>query len=248
MKSMILITLCLLLAGPALALDAAATAECVGSDHIITVTGYYLEEIGGEVVDGEIVGIVFECEAIGVCEPGFFFPETPLPFDPQPSPDGFPVYTAQCTITPPLAGAAYRYTPYGVRPDGSLVATQHNCDADQRSYALASCPGVPLVRGTLVHAGASGSEILFGIQNCEANCWTESVWLNLTGSMVEELSGLPWTALLDQTVDVFGDRTYCTMPGGDYNTLTAITLASDPGCGPVPVQAESWGGLKAMYR
>jgi hypothetical protein len=231
------------------ALDAAATVECVGGDHLVSVSGFYIEEIGGEIYDGEISGIVFECQAIGVCEPAFFYPETPLPFDPQPHPDGWPVYEAQVTITPPLEGVAYRYIPHGVRPDGTLVATQHHCGADGRSYALASCPDVPITRGTLMIDGDDGGELLFRIDSCSANCWTENVWAYLTSSLLEELAGPSWASLIGQSVDVFGTRTYCSMLGGDYHLITSISPAlGDEDCGPVPSQGRSWGGLKAMSR
>lgn len=239
------LVLALLVAPNCWALNAAAHAECVGESHLVTVFGYYLEELGGEVYDGEISGLVFQCEAIGVCEPAFFYPETPLPFDPQPGSEGWLEYQAEFTITPPLSGVAYRYTPFGVRPDGSLVPTQGNCDADNRSYALASCPGVPIARGALVLDNNYGE---YRIDLCSESCWTEGIWAYLDMALVEELSGQPLGNLLGRVVDVFGTRTYCTMPGGDYHALTGIALAPDGNCGPVPVEMKSWDSLKAMYR
>jgi hypothetical protein len=232
---------------PALGLDAAASGECQGTIHSVHVSGYYIEEIGGEIVDGDISGIVFKCEAIGICEPSFFSP--PLPFDPQPNPQGgFPEYYAEYSIEPPLSGVAYRYTPYGVRPDGTLVSTMHHCDADSRSYALVGCEDTPIARGVFVIDGNSGGDLLFGIQNCGEDCWTEYIGTYLGPSAVQELSGQPWESLLGRVVDIFGTRTYCAMPGGDYHVITRIELSEGGACGPVPTQIETWSGLKAQYR
>lgn len=242
------LVLVLLAAPNAWGLIAAANSECVEGTHVITVSGYYIEEWGGEIIDGEISGLVFECQAIGICEPSFFFPETPLAFEPQPNPGSWPVFEAECTIAPPFDGVPYRYIPFGVRPDGSLVSTSHNCDADQRSYALASCEDIPITRGVLEIESINGDDIYFHIDPCDSDCWSEDIWAFLDIARVEELSGQAWDSLLGQVIDVFGSRTYCTMPGGDYHDITRIALSSAGNCGPVPTEEESWGSLKAMYR
>ncbi len=244
-----LLMLILLNVPNAWALMAAANSECVGGAHVVTVSGVYMEEVGGEIYDGEISGLVFECQAIGVCEPSFFFPETPLPFDPQPNPGGgWLAYEAECTIVPPLEGVAYRYIPYGVRPDGTLVTTGHYCSADSRSYALASCHEVPIARGVLTFAGSNGGDLTFHIESCEPDCWSEGIWTYLDIPTVEELSGQPWGSLFGQVVDLYGTRTYCTMLGGDYHELSGIALSPGGNCGPVPTESESWDSLKAKYR
>lgn len=105
-------------ATPGWALDGHARVECLNGNHRVTITGTYHEEI-----DGEFVGIVLQREAIGVCVEDGFVPEEPLPFLPQFNPDyDYPTYEAVVTIDPPLDGVAYRYKPFGVRPDGSLVS------------------------------------------------------------------------------------------------------------------------------
>lgn len=93
-----------------------AHVECVNGEHLVTISGWYYEEF-----HGEIAGLTLQREAIGICQAADFLPDGLLPFDPQPSPDFFPSYEATVTIVPPLADVAYRYTPLGVRPDGTLV-------------------------------------------------------------------------------------------------------------------------------
>lgn len=243
---------CLILAlsnaSTAMALDAAAHAVCVDDAHVVSVSGSYREEAYGEIYDGEISGLVFKCEAIGVCEPSFFYPDTPLAFDPQPGAGGWSYYAAEFSISPPLPGVAYRYTPFGVRPDGTLVPTEHHCDNDSRSYALIGCEGVPVARGVLEINSTYGDEVYFQIDNCAANCWTENIWSLLDIQDVEDLSGQPWGNLVGQVVDVSAARTYCTMPPGSSHVFTGIALGPNGDCGPVPVESESWGSLKGMYR
>ncbi len=177
----LVIILVLLGASSAWALDGTAHAECVGGSHVVTVGGY---ASGVE----DITGLVFKCQAIGDCEPSFFFPETPLPFDPQPDGSGDSYYEAEVTITPPLAGVAYRYSPYGVRSDGSLVHATHHCSADGRTYALASCEEAPIHRATLEFYYADGDVIHFLLAPCDQNCWTEGVMTTLTSTTVEHIS------------------------------------------------------------
>lgn len=232
----------------ALALDGAAHVQYVGGEHLVTVSGFYIEEIGGEIYDGEISGIIFKCEAIGVCEEEFFYPEEPLPFEPVQNSMGWPEYTAEMTIDPPLDGVAYRYTPIALRPDGSQVAIYHNCDGDQRSYALAGADDIPITRGTLVIDGGYGDDLYFRVESCSPNCWNEEIWTFLNIELVEELSGLEWGDLIDVPIDVFGGRTYCTMPGGDYHYIDRIDISLDSECGPVPVESFSLDSLKARYR
>lgn len=239
-----------LAADRALALDAAAYAECIDGAHHVRVTGQYIEEVGGEIYDGEIAGLVFECQAIGSCAPSFFYPETPLPFDPQPSDDGWPVYEAEMTIEPPIEGVAYRYIPYGVRPDGTLVSTYHACDADSRSYALVGCAGVPIARGVVVIDQEFGDNRLFRILMCPAaRCWSELLYLpSLDVAALEAAAGVRWRDLVGMTVNVYGTRTYCSMPGGDSHEISRMSLSLDYACAFVQTEDVSWDGLKAMYR
>jgi hypothetical protein len=247
MRKLILV-LCMLavmaIAAAAAANDGRASGVCVNGQHIVTVSGWYDEQFAEPVV-----GIKVLRQAIGVCEPEAYLPDDPLPIETAPDPEGggLPIYEVTLTVDPPTPGAAYRYTPFGVREDGSLVTMYNYCGADMRSYALIACDGAPLLRGT-VGITYAGSDILVTIDPCSGDCWTESLGLPLTADAFESLAGEPWTALLGQAVDVSGDRTYCTMPGGDYYALTAIVRAPDGVCGPIPVERRSWGGVKALYR
>lgn len=230
------------------ALDARTGVECTGGTHLITVGGRTYEEQEGGMPDGEISGLIFECEAIGVCEPSFFFPEIPLPFESEIGLFGWYYYHAECSFDPPTEGVAYRYTPYGVRSDGSLVPTASHQPIDSRSYALANCEDVPIARGILRPQGYPGENITFLIDTCEPNCWSEDIWAYLNTAMVEELAGLSVTDLVFQVVDVFGSRSLCTMPPCDSHIIARIALAPDGSCGPVPVDKECWGSIKAMFR
>lgn len=241
----LLCTLALVAAPCAWALDGAATVECLDGRHLVTVYGTFIAA-----ADEEVAGLVFKREAIGVCGAVDYIPEVPLPFAPQPDPAfDYPRYEATLAVTPPLAGVAYRYTPFGVRADGTLVTITHYCGADLRSYALAACEGAPFARGLVEFAGQTlGGTVLLRITPCAEDCWTEPVGAYLDTDILEALTGAAWTAFFGQVVDVFGGRTYCTMAGGDYHDITGIALAPAGGCGPVPVQNISWDGLKAFFK
>lgn len=225
------------------ALQGVAGGHCAGTDHVVTVTGWYIEAF-----DGEFTGLVFVREAIGFCTSAVAVPEEPLPFVPQDTGDVYPVYTATAVLPAPAEAAVYRYTPYGVRPGGGLELIHAQCDADDRSYALIACDEVPLARGTFMLGPNFPTVTDFQVLNCPDDCWTEGIGAFLDETIVAQVSGMSVGDLLLQTVDVYGTRTWCTMPGGDHHTVTRIVPTEGGGCGAVPAEESSWGGLKATYR
>ncbi len=229
----------------AAALQGLADGHCDGNNHVITVGGYYFPDF-----DGEFTGLVLVREAIGVCRPPVTLPEMPLPFEPVAMPGGHFEYMATVVLPAPGDAATYRYTPYAVRAEGGVEPLLANCDADMRSYALVACDDVPLARGTIAYDPNSfgSGTLLYLIESCMDDCWTEDMWVYLDGSILADLAGEPAQGLLGAVVDVYGTRTYCTMPGGDYHTITRIERTVGGGCGAVPAEPWSWGGLKAVYR
>lgn len=225
------------------ALQGAAGGHCEGTDHVVTVSGWYIEAF-----DGEFTGLVFVREAIGFCTPAVTVPDQPLPFTPQDTGDDYPVYTATVVLPAPAEAAVYRYTPYAVRPGGGLEPIHAQCSADDRSYALIACDEVPLARGTFVLGPNYPAVIDFQVLNCPDDCWTEGIGAFLDETIVAQVSEMSARELLLQTVDVYGTRTWCTMAGGDYHTVTRIVPTEAGGCGAVPAEDASWGGLKATYR
>lgn len=225
------------------ALQGAAGGHCEGTDHVVTVSGWYIEPF-----DGEFTGLVFVREAIGFCTPAVTVPDEPLPFTPQDTGDDYPVYTATAVLPAPAEAAVYRYTPYAVRPGGGLEPIHAQCSADDRSYALVACDEVPLARGTFALGPNYPTVVDFQVLNCPDDCWTEGIGAFLDETIVAQVSGMPAGDLLGRTVDVHGTRTWCTMPGGDYHTVTRIVPTEGGGCGAVPAGDASWGGLKATYR
>lgn len=235
--------LALLLAAPtALALDGMAHVEIVGDQHVVTVTGcIFIED------PAEIAGIVIECQVIGGCESAFFAPETPMPIELVVLPEECSGYQATITVTPPHPEAATMYTPYWVDQEGTLTPTTHYCDSDLRTFALAMTEQTPLTRGLFVFAGFEGADMVYQLEPCQEDCWLFAPRPK-TIAEIEALSGLPFAELSGLAVDLYGDRSYCRMPGGPIYDLTRIELAPGGSCGPVPVSETTWDGLKAMYR
>lgn len=246
-KPMAIMIVLLVLGGAnsAAALQGTAGGHCDGNNHVITVGGYYMPGF-----DGEFTGLVLVREAIGVCRPPVTLPDVPLPFEPVATPGEWPEYTATAVLPAPGDAATYRYTPYAVRAEGGLEPLLAYCDADMRSYALVACDDVPLARGTIAFDPSSfgTGTLLYLVESCVDDCWTEDVWVYLDGTMLADLAGEPAQGLLGAVVDVYGTRTYCTMPGGDYHTITRIDRTAGGGCGAVPAEPQSWGGLKAVFR
>jgi hypothetical protein len=227
----------------ALALQGTAVGHCDGADHVVTVSGFYLD-----FADPEIVGLVFVRAPIGVCGTPVTLPDPPLPFVLQDLGNGLPEYTATLVSPAPAETAVYRYTPYGVRADGGLEPLWAQCDADNRSYALVGCDEVPLARGILALGPNNPTLTDFQVENCPDDCWSEGIGAFLDEAAVLALSGQSAWDLLGRTVDVYGTRTYCTMSGGDYHELTRIVPTAGGACGSVPALPATWGGLKATYR
>lgn len=231
-------------AGGAWALQGVATGTCDGTNHVVTIEGFTVPAY-----DGDFTGLVLVRTPIGVCRAPETVTDPPLPFDPQPGPEGM-TYTATAVVPAPAEAAVYRYVPYAVRPDGSLESLLANCSADLRSYALVACDDVPLARGTVaIDPQSIGTGTLaYVIENCADDCWTENIEAYLDGDTFSALAGEPVQNLLGATVDVYGTRTYCTMAGGDYHTVTRIERTTGGVCGAVPDAPTGWGELKALYR
>lgn len=225
------------------ALQGMAGGHCDGTDHVVSISGWYIEAF-----DGDFTGLVFVREAIGFCTPAVTVPEEPLPFVPQDTGEAYLVYTATAVLPAPAEAAVYRYTPYAVRPGGGLEPIHAQCDADDRSYALIACAEVPLARGTFLPGPNYPTVTEFQVLNCPDDCWSEGIGVFLDETSVAQVSGMSAWDLLGRTVDVYGTRTWCTMPPGVYHTVTRIVLTNGGGCGPVPAEDASWGGLKATYR
>jgi len=227
-----------------LATSGRAQVTCENGEHVVSISGSVFPES-----DDDFMGLVLERETVGICTTSEFVPAIPLPFDPQPNPEyGYPTYMATVTLTPPLQGVTYRYTPYGVREDGSRVRFFSACASDHRSYALTSCSSAPFLRGELEMIDFNGGDLLFGIDPCEPDCWTESIYIYMDVTALESIVGDGWNDLLGQVVDVFGDRSFCSMIGGPSHDISSIVPAPAGACGAVPVERMSWGGLKASYR
>jgi hypothetical protein len=221
------------------ALGGRAHAVCENGQHVVSVSGDYRPDY-----DGPFEGIVFKREAIGVCTAEEFVPPDPLPFAPQTN----GAFAAAVTLDAPSPDVTYRYTPYGVRPDGTFEKMVWICDTDFRTYALVSCGGTPLVRGRLeiLASCTSNSGFCVTISPCTEDCWTEPLVEMDLFSFADAVG--PFGEFVDQVVDVFGDRTACAMPNGDPYSITRIEHAPTGTCGPVPVQERNWGSLKATYR
>ncbi|MFO7610458.1 MAG: hypothetical protein R6X35_14930 [Candidatus Krumholzibacteriia bacterium] len=229
----------------AAALHGSATGHCDGANHVVTVSGWY-----DEAQDGGLIGLVFVREAIGFCAAPVTVPGEPLPLV-QVAGDGpYPTYTTTATLPAPAEAAVYRYTPYAVRADGGLEPLVSNLAADNRTYALVACGEAPILRGTVIPDwdNLDWCGTCFAIDPCPGDCWSETVMVYLDGPTLESLAGEPAAGLLGAVVDVYGARTYCTMPVCVSHTLSGVVRAEDGACGPVPAEDSSWGGLKATYR
>lgn len=226
------------------ALVGSANVSCENGQHEVIAGGPY----GRDDLDDTYQGIVFKREAIGICEPEEYVPDTPLEIVLYQLPDepGFNYFRSSVTLEPPSAGVAYRYTAYAVLQDGSLQEIQTGCASDSRSYAIANCDGAPIARGRVFLIGNICLEPqCVWFLGCLESCWSESIIVDVNA--VPDLDGVPVTELEGQVVDVFGDRTWCSLLGGQKYTVSQIQLAPFGACGPVPVRSMSWGAIKSQF-
>lgn len=234
------ILLMLISAGTAAALDGGAWVRCEDGQHTVSVSGSYVEEY-----DGVIDGIVFKREVIGLCAEPQYLPDPPLPFKPQPDYANVYYYQASMPIDDPTTHFSFRYTPYGVRPDGTLVPTTYSCDADYRNYALASCGGAPIGRGRLEYNDDYDPGFYLTLVHCTESCWNERIWLY--PSEADAVSEEPIGDLIGNVVDIYGNRTFCSMPLGDAYHVSRIESAPTGTCTSLPVREHTWGSLKATF-
>ena len=84
---------------------------------------------------------------------------------------------------------------------------------------------------------------------CNAYCWDldlEEVSADELGDLAAQLGTDPGS-LPGSTLDVFGDRTYCELPGGPRYIITDVSPVEGGACGSVPVQSSGWGTLKVQF-
>jgi hypothetical protein len=222
------------------AANARAYATCDGGQHLVSVSGGY-DDTGSDTL---YEAVVFKREAIGLCQPPEFLPAEPIPLVLEQFDGTYYTFEASARFDIPSPGVAYRYTPYGLLSDGSMEPMFYLCDTDGRNYAIANCDYAPIARGRLELASLCFLGECVEVISCSQNCWTEHIVANL----ISLPDAKPYPLPFGEVVDVYGDRTSCAMPGGEYYSLTRIELAPRGECGPVPVQATNWGRMKATFR
>lgn len=224
-------------------LSGTAHVACEGASHTVTVAGTYYSGIAGE-----YTSIVLERQAVGICVSPEMLMDYAQPFAPQPSNDYAADYTCTFEIPAPALPIVYRYVPYGVKADNSLVAIWSYCDTDWRGYAQLECVDAPFSRGT-VFPGYDWTEgMSFRIVGCEDDCWATDLNFDIPEADLAQYAGEPASGLLGQVVDVYGRRTHCGMIGAPTYDITRIERAPLESCGPVPAQEVNWGSVKALYR
>jgi hypothetical protein len=238
----VLVTLFLGVPSIALSITARAFVVCENGKHAVSVEGWYSDDGRDALYDG----VVLKREAIGVCEPAEFIPSDPMPLTLLPYSGSTFTVEASATFDAPKAGVAYRYTPYGVLPDGSFESIYYGCDADGRNFAIANCDAAPIARGRLEFTTNCFSGICVQIVPCAEDCWVGPVQVDLTS--FDGTTDVLLSELLGDVVDLFGDRTNCNMAGGYPYSISRIDRAPLGVCGPVPVREMNWGSLKATYR
>jgi hypothetical protein len=222
------------------AVTARAYVSCENGQHLVSVSGWYLDSG----YDTLYEAVVFKREAIGVCRPPELIPSEPIPIVLELLYGNNYTFEASVTFSVPESDVAYRYTPYGVLPDGSLESMYYNCDYDSRNYAIANCSDAPIARGRLEFTWECLSGWCAQVIPCGDDCWTEEIFVNLTGLP----DARPYPVPFGEVVDVYGDRSNCSMPGGDPYSLTRLERAPQGACGPVAVQETNWGRVKARFR
>lgn len=224
-------------------LSGTAHVACDGASHTVTVAGTYYSG-----VDGEYTSIVLERQAVGICVPSELLVDYAQPFEPQPSDDYAANYTCTFDIPAPALQIVYRYVPYGVKADNSLVAIWSYCDTDWRGYAQLDCVDAPFSRGVVWPGYDWTGGMSFRIVGCEKDCWATDLHFDIPGADFTQYAGEPASDLLGQVVDVYGCRTHCGMIGAPTYYITKIERAPLGACGPVPAQEVNWGSVKALYR
>lgn len=223
-------------------LSGSAYSSSVGSKHIVSFSGWY----GGEEADYEY--IFFRRQSIGICTPDEFLYDIRIPFELETWTGPGLALSGTVEFEAPDSGVLYRYQPYAMDFDGSERIIMNWCATDFTSSTLVSCEEVPFLRGRLNFDFGHGT-VGFRVESCEEDCWTESLTIyESTLDQLVEWGGEDALSLMGEVVDVYGTKITCQLLGTDSHDVTRIEPAPLGTCGPVPVEATSWGGLKAMYR
>lgn len=223
-------------------LSGSAYASSEGNRHIVSFSGWY----GGEQADYEY--IFFGRQSVGICTPDEFLYDSRIPFVLEPWNGPGLRLSGTIEFEAPNSGVLYRYQPYAMDYDGNERIILNWCATDFTSSTLVSCEEAPFLRGRLLLEYGYGG-IGFRVEACDEDCWTE--WLGLNHSTLDllvELGGEDALSLIGEVVDVYGTKITCQLLGSDSHEVTRIEPAPLSVCGPVPVEATSWGGVKSMYR
>ncbi|MBE0565068.1 MAG: hypothetical protein IH621_03860 [Krumholzibacteria bacterium] len=228
------------------ALVGAAGGYCEDGVHHVSANGPYNPD-----VDGEIAGLVFRREAVGVCLPSELVPDEPVAVEIYENAEAFGwSFRASVLLPAPPEAAVFRYVPFVVRPDGSLEPLMFSGNGHP-PRTLVSCTEVPFLRGTIVpDPDYSTPEYpLYTFAACAENCWTEAISnVVYTPESLADLLGAPIGELVGRTVDVYGTVAPVDLVPPPSHWITKVELTEGGGCGAVPAEGASWGGLKATYR
>ena len=222
----------LLLAAPAFAIiewDIQCDATQANFEVTLDIFNQYVQE-------GDVTGyeLLFEQSAVGTCDAPEVFMTVPL---------HAPLTWTQYSFTRPVPeiNRYFRFRVLMKWPDGTVLDVGF---PGAPSWNVASCGEAVAARGYLTNANEFGAvEVL----PCPGSCDTWPCTWSVNLSQIPEEQWLPLVGT-DIPVDIYGHFLLYPMPGdsclmGEYWLPTA-----SEDCGPVAVEGESWGGLKARYR
>jgi hypothetical protein len=188
------------------------------------------------VQEGDVTGyeLLFEQSAVGTCDAPEVFMTVPL---------HSPLTYAQYSFTRPVPemNRYYRFRVLMKWPDGTVLDVGF---PGAPSWNVASCGEAVAARGYLANPNEYGDVELFP---CPNSCGTWPCTMAVNMSQIPEEQWMPLVGT-NIPVDIYGRFVRYPMPGGPCLVGEDWLPTSSEDCGPVAVEGESWGSLKARYR
>ena len=225
----------LLMIIPSMALSQVTLGAYCDGDSVrigVTIFNSWLED------SPEEHGLAVFAELAGTCTDPWRVDPAPFPWPPY-----LTLVSYSFAISNPDLDRYFFYQAMGVDPTGEFFPVYGG--GDLHAWDFAGCDNAVMIRGDIRERPDLGG---YAVEPCPDSCW----FTTYGDCPIDfSLADPGWEAFVDTglILDFYGNTYTNGMPGAPCAFISRVEQVADPaGCSAVPLDAMTWGSLKAAYR